>query len=89
MIMQRNMNSYFMQREGGRLYRIAKTDQQEYGAEFVSNISSDTNKICNKVVEHFPCLTVRRRHHGSIILTYTFFVPPDVPRGSFRDKQLL
>jgi hypothetical protein len=30
MIKQRNINSYFIQREGGRLYGIAKTDQHEY-----------------------------------------------------------
>jgi hypothetical protein len=34
---QRNMNSYFTQREGGRLYGTARTDQQEYGAEFELN----------------------------------------------------
>jgi hypothetical protein len=34
---QRIMNSYFMQRECGRLYRTAKTNQQEYGVEFVLN----------------------------------------------------
>jgi hypothetical protein len=34
---QRNMNSYVIQRDGGRLYGTAKTDQQEYDAEFVLN----------------------------------------------------
>jgi hypothetical protein len=27
---QRNINSYFIQREGGRLYGITKTGQHEY-----------------------------------------------------------
>jgi hypothetical protein len=31
------MNSNFIQRYGGRLYGIAKTDQQEYDAELVLN----------------------------------------------------
>jgi hypothetical protein len=31
------MNSYFIQREGGRLYEIANMNQQEYGATFVLN----------------------------------------------------
>jgi hypothetical protein len=31
------MKSYFMQREGDRLYGTIKTSQQEYGAEFVLN----------------------------------------------------
>ena len=30
MIKQRNINSYFIQREGGRLYEITKTNQHEY-----------------------------------------------------------
>ena len=30
MIKQRNINSYFIQREGGRLYGITKTGQHEY-----------------------------------------------------------
>jgi hypothetical protein len=30
MIKQRNINSYFIQREGGRLYGITKIDQHEY-----------------------------------------------------------
>jgi hypothetical protein len=34
---QRNMNSNFIQRDGGRLYDIAKMDQQEYGVKFVLN----------------------------------------------------
>jgi hypothetical protein len=29
---QRNINSYFMQREGGRLYGTANMGQQEYDA---------------------------------------------------------
>jgi hypothetical protein len=37
MMRQWNMNSYFIQRDGGRLYNKAKTGQQEYGAEFVLN----------------------------------------------------
>jgi hypothetical protein len=31
------MNSYFIQRDGGRLYSTTKTGQQEYGVEFVLN----------------------------------------------------
>jgi hypothetical protein len=31
MIKQRNINSYFIQREGGRLYGITKMDQHGYG----------------------------------------------------------
>jgi hypothetical protein len=31
------MNSNFIQRDGGRLYGIAKMGQQEYGVEFVLN----------------------------------------------------
>jgi hypothetical protein len=34
---QRNMNSNFIQRDGGRLYDTAKTGQQEYDAELVLN----------------------------------------------------
>jgi hypothetical protein len=34
---QRNMNSYFIQKEGGRLYVTAKIGHQEYGVEFVLN----------------------------------------------------
>jgi hypothetical protein len=54
------MNSYFMQREGGRLYGIAKMGQQEYGEVFVlngekssvtdANISRITCEVCVKVV---------------------------------------
>jgi hypothetical protein len=36
------MTSYFMQREGGRLYGKTKTCQQEYGAEFVPNGSKSS-----------------------------------------------
>jgi hypothetical protein len=32
MMRHKNIDSYFMQREGGSLYRIAKTSQQEYDA---------------------------------------------------------
>jgi hypothetical protein len=35
MMRQRNMNSNFIQRDGGRLYGTTETGQQEYGAEFV------------------------------------------------------
>jgi hypothetical protein len=31
------MNSNFIQRDGGRLYDIAKMGQQEYGAELILN----------------------------------------------------
>jgi hypothetical protein len=31
------MKSYFIEREGGRLYKIVKTDQQEYVVAFVLN----------------------------------------------------
>jgi hypothetical protein len=31
------MNSYFMQREGGGLYRTTKTRKEEYGVKFVLN----------------------------------------------------
>jgi hypothetical protein len=34
---QRNMNSNFVQRFGGRLYDTVKMGQQEYGAEFILN----------------------------------------------------
>jgi hypothetical protein len=34
---QRNINSYFIQRDGGRLNDTVNTGQQEYGAEFVLN----------------------------------------------------
>jgi hypothetical protein len=37
MMRQRITNSYFIQRDGGRLYDTAKTGQQEFGAEFVLN----------------------------------------------------
>jgi hypothetical protein len=36
MMKHRYIYSYFMQREGGRLYERAKTDQQEYDATLVS-----------------------------------------------------
>jgi hypothetical protein len=36
---QRNMNSNFIQIDGGRLYDTAKMGQQEYGPEFVLNES--------------------------------------------------
>jgi hypothetical protein len=39
MMRQRNMNSNFIQRDGGRLYDTAKTGQHEYGVEFVLNVS--------------------------------------------------
>jgi hypothetical protein len=39
---QRNMNSNLIQRDGGRLYDIAKMGQQEYGAEFVLNASKSS-----------------------------------------------
>jgi hypothetical protein len=32
---QRNINSYFIQRDGGRFYGTTKMGHQEYGAEFV------------------------------------------------------
>jgi hypothetical protein len=35
MMRHRNIYSYFMQREGGRLYEIAKTGQQGYDAALV------------------------------------------------------
>jgi hypothetical protein len=35
MMRHRNIYSYFMQREGGRLYGIAKTGQQEYDATLI------------------------------------------------------
>jgi hypothetical protein len=35
MMRHKNMYSYFMQREGGRLYGIAKIGQQEYDATLV------------------------------------------------------
>jgi hypothetical protein len=35
MIRHRNIYSYFMQREGGRLYGIAKTGEQEYDATLI------------------------------------------------------
>jgi hypothetical protein len=36
------MNSYFIQRDGGRLYDTAKTGQQKYGVEFVLNQSKSS-----------------------------------------------
>jgi hypothetical protein len=39
MMRQWNMNSNFIQRDGGRLYDTAKMGQQEYGAELVLNAS--------------------------------------------------
>jgi hypothetical protein len=33
------MNSYFIQRDGGRLYGTTKMSQQKYGVEFVPNES--------------------------------------------------
>jgi hypothetical protein len=39
---QRNMNSNFKQRDGGRLYGIAKMGQQEFGVEFVLNGSNSS-----------------------------------------------
>jgi hypothetical protein len=39
MMRQKNMNSNFIQRDGGRLYDTAKRSQQEYGAEFILNRS--------------------------------------------------
>jgi hypothetical protein len=35
MMRHRNIYSYFMQREGGRLYGIAKMDQQDYDVALV------------------------------------------------------
>jgi hypothetical protein len=43
------MNSYFMQREGGRLFGIAKTSQQEYGVTFVLN----DEKTCRNPMRTF------------------------------------
>jgi hypothetical protein len=37
MVRQKNMNSNFIQRDGGRLYGTTKTGQQEYGVEFFLN----------------------------------------------------
>jgi hypothetical protein len=45
------MNSYFMQREGGRLYRTSKTDQQEYA----------WCDVCTERVED-----IRRQPHANI-----------------------
>jgi hypothetical protein len=39
---QRNMNSNFIQRDGGRLYDISKMGQHEYGAEFILNGSKSS-----------------------------------------------
>jgi hypothetical protein len=64
------MNSYFIQREGGKLYGTIKTGQQEYGAEFILNGSKSsivnpkrtfsyiTGEVCIKVIKHIPCPTV-------------------------------
>jgi hypothetical protein len=49
------MNSYFMQREGGRLYRIVNTDQQEYGAAFVLN--SEMPSLTNPMQKFLASLT--------------------------------
>jgi hypothetical protein len=45
-----------------------------------------TTEVAHKQLHYFP---IRRVPHDYVILTYAFFVPPHVPRDSFRDKQLL
>jgi hypothetical protein len=42
MMRQRNMNSNFIQRDGGRFHGTTKMGQQEYGAEFVLNGSKSS-----------------------------------------------
>jgi hypothetical protein len=37
MMRQRDMNTNFIQRDGGRLYDTAKMGQQEYDVEFILN----------------------------------------------------
>jgi hypothetical protein len=36
---QRDMNYNFIQRDGGKLYDTAKIGQQEYGVDFILNVT--------------------------------------------------
>jgi hypothetical protein len=47
-----------------------------------ASISCITSEVCIKAFDCLPCLAIGRVHHDSVILMYTFFVPPIVSSGS-------
>jgi hypothetical protein len=74
MMRHRNIYSYFIQREGERLYGIVKTDQQEYNAALI--LYGENPSITNPM--RIFCASLVK----SISKSYCRGLVPKVPRDA-------